>query len=180
MENLIDKKSFDKDGKRWFMEKLSDDFVIPNDKRSKVIFGFNGVGKTTLFNYLKESNDSNLEFLSYNDFDDYFDSKSGNKELIISVNINSIKSIQDTIFGIENSLKYKDNLSSIGIKNIKTFSNLEIKDLYRKLSNHVIDYNNKAKIIEIKNKLSKISIRDFVNIYDALSKFSKFSEESKK
>ena len=40
-------------------ERLSDDFSIPDNNRSKVIFGYNGIGKTTIFRFIKEFKNRN-------------------------------------------------------------------------------------------------------------------------
>jgi|AntRauTorckE6833_2_1112554.scaffolds.fasta_scaffold06295_3 ABC-type transport system involved in cytochrome c biogenesis ATPase subunit len=63
--------------------KLTDDFAIPNDGESKVIFGFNGIGKTSIFSYIKEYGDTdNITFLDYvNDRDNFIRHK---KKLIVS------------------------------------------------------------------------------------------------
>ena len=50
---------------KWFADKLDTNFELALGDKSKVIFGFNGIGKSTICKILKSLNLSNVEFLDY-------------------------------------------------------------------------------------------------------------------
>lgn len=69
---------------------ISDNFEILEDGHSKIIFGYNGTCKTSIYKYLKENgNINNYMFLDYHQELDGFNEK--DKKLIVSPLINSIE-----------------------------------------------------------------------------------------
>ena len=71
----------------WFANKLSDDFSMDIGDHSKIIFGYNGIGKSTIFKCIKEINSDSIEYLDYENKDD---KRLKDNKLEISVNINQI------------------------------------------------------------------------------------------
>ena len=50
----------------WLANKMDSSFEIPiNDGKTKIIFGFNGIGKTSFKKCLRENNSDNLRILDY-------------------------------------------------------------------------------------------------------------------
>lgn len=76
----------------WFKIKLDDNFRIDNDGHSKVVFGFNGVGKSTIFKCIKQLNNSEVEYLEYIELKDQI--VKGKDKLIISSNISQIEQLK--------------------------------------------------------------------------------------
>lgn len=93
----------------WFKNELSDDFEIKRE--NQIIFGFNGIGKTTLFNLIKKKNDNDVEHLTYEGDSVLFDKSN---KLILKVNVNEI---------INKTNENNSLLKTIGIKE-------KIKSLY--------------------------------------------------
>lgn len=99
---IFDKNSISNIEYDWFKNKLDTNFCIPDDHKSKVIFGFNGIGKTTIFRCIKEKNNSNIEYLEYFELKDTL--TNGKKTLIISPNINQIVTLRNQIEPLKLSL----------------------------------------------------------------------------
>ena len=76
----------------WFKTKLDDNFRIDNDGHSKVVFGFNGIGKSTIFKCIKQLNNSEVEYLEYVELKDQI--IKGKDKLIISSNISQIEQLK--------------------------------------------------------------------------------------
>ena len=50
----------------WLSNKMDSTFEIPiNDGKTKIIFGFNGIGKSSFTKCLRKKNTNNLRFLDY-------------------------------------------------------------------------------------------------------------------
>ena len=91
--------------------KLADDFEIPDNNRSKVIFGYNGVGKTSIFRYIKEfKEDNRILFLDYIDERETF--KKNKKKLIISANVNRINDLEIEVQSLKDRMNIKNSLST--------------------------------------------------------------------
>ena len=58
---VFSKNDFEKDGVSF----LSFDDNFEFDDSNKIIFGFNGIGKTSIYNYLKKTQKDNYQFLDY-------------------------------------------------------------------------------------------------------------------
>lgn len=56
---VFSKNDFEKDGVSF----LSFDDNFEFDDSNKIIFGFNGIGKTSIYNYLKKTQKDNYNFL---------------------------------------------------------------------------------------------------------------------
>lgn len=91
---ILDKKFIEKTDYSWFANKLDDNFKIELNNESMVIFGYNGIGKSTIFNCIKSANN---EYIDYLDYDSRDDKIFGNTKLEISVNINQIQSNKNKI-----------------------------------------------------------------------------------
>lgn len=76
----------------WFKNRLEANFSIEHDNYSKVIFGFNGIGKSTIFKCIKQLNNSEVDYLEYGELKDQI--VKGKDKLLISPNINQIEQLK--------------------------------------------------------------------------------------
>lgn len=111
-QSILENKGFD-----FLKMKLSDTFSIPDDDRSKVIFGYNGIGKTSIFRYIKEyKDDSRLVFLDYIDERDTF--IKNKKKVTISANVNRINDLESEITRLREEMNIKNTVKSVyGVTN---------------------------------------------------------------
>ena len=83
-------------------------FVIDENDKSRIIFGYNGIGKSSIYNYLKNKFDE-YDFLDYKDAKASFIKKKD--EVIIGAKIQTISDLKkeikelDESNGLENILK---------------------------------------------------------------------------
>ncbi len=97
---------------KWFSEKLNDEFKLTIGDKSKVIFGYNGIGKTTLFKILKSKYLEETEFLTYEEKAIIKES-----ELKLSYFILEIDKLNKEINDIKSKLNIKDRLKENGLSN---------------------------------------------------------------
>lgn len=104
-----------------FLE-FSNDFKIDVRKEKiKVIFGPNGIGKTSIYRSIK----SRFPKLKYIDYDKIQDSVISNKDtMIISSKINAINRKNDEIIDILNSINVSDNIKLFKISNRNDYNNI--------------------------------------------------------
>lgn len=161
--NMIKNTTYD-----WFKNKLSPDFKIEDNGKSKVIFGFNGMGKTTIFKCISEMKNNKVAYLQYDD--DNVQLSKG-KKLLISVAINEIESINEKIKPLEEELNsYQLIKKSFGITNKKNL---------KKFGDKVIDAWDKKRfpgfakvekdIKDIETLLGNVKPRDFINNLSEIS-----------
>lgn len=105
---LFDINTITNPGYNWFSGKLDPNFSIPDDNRSKVIFGFNGIGKTSIFRCIQESNNPDIEFIEYGELK--FQLVKGKDTIVISPNINLITKLKSQIEPLMPSLNTNKNL----------------------------------------------------------------------
>lgn len=90
---MFNKKSINDEKYDFLKAFLSDDFNIPKQDKPQIIFGYNGIGKTSIYNFIKESDQSNnILFLDYTQELDNFDVKSN--KIIISAQIKKIEELK--------------------------------------------------------------------------------------
>jgi len=66
MPNIFEKSHMIDNDFDFIKDKIDDTFVIEDNRRSKVIFGFNGIGKSTIMKCIRKySNNSRIEYLEY-------------------------------------------------------------------------------------------------------------------
>lgn len=154
----------------WFKNKLSDDFKIDfSDGRSKVVFGYNGIGKTTLYKCLKEFDSENFEYVSYSyDFESNIIKEDNLKVWVYVFEIQKLKNELNTI---QNELNVKEKLKNLGIKNKSRAKVIGVEDIYGKpkidkLYDYSLYENFKYKDVDLKflfsiwENLSRISIKE--------------------
>ena len=90
--NILSKDSISSSDYEWFKSKLDSSFHIEDDGHSKVIFGFNGIGKSTIFKCIKQLNNRDVDFLEYGEIRDQI--VKGKDKLLISLNINQIEQLK--------------------------------------------------------------------------------------
>jgi len=123
---LFDKNSITNTDYDWFKNRLDNNFSIADDQKPKVIFGFNGIGKSTLFKCIKELNNNSVEFLEYGELKNILTKQKD--ELIISPNINQINNLNDQIESLKTAFDLKKNLKdNFGISTISHARNLGLR-----------------------------------------------------
>ena len=106
-QSILENKGYD-----FLKLKLADTFSIPDDDQSKVIFGYNGIGKTSIFRYIKEyKDDSRLVFLDYIDERDTF--IKNKKKVTISANVNRITDLKLEINRLREEMNIKNTVKSV-------------------------------------------------------------------
>lgn len=158
---LINKKSIPVKN-NWFSSKLSEDFKVEINDKSIVIFGFNGIGKSTLFNSMKELNNKEIEYLDYYSTDQSFFS---NKMLMISTNINAINQLKKKSDSFHDILSPSNQLK----QNSKITSNSQAKTILKKLEEE-----RKKNIIE-EFKKPRADIQKIIRKYPSISAVALFN-----
>lgn len=100
----------------WFANKLDSNFSLDLDDKSKVIFGFNGVGKSSLCRIIKGKYPDEVDFLDYKELEDNYVANN-EQTLRISYDITNINRLQNRLHEIESQLDLKKLLKINGITN---------------------------------------------------------------
>ncbi|MCK9198831.1 MAG: hypothetical protein M0P49_04435, partial [Bacilli bacterium] len=108
MANIFDKNSITDTEYEWFKNKLDNNFSIPDDRKSKVIFGFNGIGKSTIFKCIGRTKNDKIDYLEYGDLKTQL--IKGKDTIVISPNINLIAQLNSKIEPLKPSLNAQKNL----------------------------------------------------------------------
>ena len=108
MPNIFEKSHMIDNDFDFIKDKIDDMFVIEDNRRSKVIFGFNGIGKSTIMKCIRKySNNARIEYLEYINDSAYLRTKN---KTIISANINLIETLRQKIENLKASFGIKDAL----------------------------------------------------------------------
>lgn len=119
----------------WLYEKLDDNFDI-DDNGSQIIFGFNGIGKTSLFNCLKERHKDDSYFINY---EDYRIANQKQTKISIGLNIKEIDNLKEGIKGIYAGIDIKKRLKDLfGIRKGDDVKKINAK-LFRAFKTNDID-----------------------------------------
>ncbi|MDD4156999.1 MAG: hypothetical protein PHY08_10550 [Candidatus Cloacimonetes bacterium] len=164
MVNIIDKNMILNNDFEWFKEKIDDGFCINDNKKSKVIFGYNGIGKTTIFNCIKDLANPLIEFLDYFEVKDTI--KNSKNTMIISSNINQITSLKSQIEPYNQTLNgqkvLKEAFGFSKQKDLEQFSDKVLKSWKDKsFSGYTVD---KKSIQQIEQRLNGIQPRVFIEV----------------
>ncbi len=163
----------------WFKDEIDDDFEIPDDRKSKIIFGFNGIGKTTLYRCIKEANSGKIDFVEYGEIKNIY---KDDKILKISPNINEVNSL------LEESKVISDNINNMIKSNMKNL-NLTTKEKakifgekaenMRKTNSKFLGFNEKETDIKEIRKLidENIKLSTFTDLYSDLKQLSNAESE---
>lgn len=122
-----------------------------NDK-SKVIFGYNGIGKTSIYKKIMEKHSNDYAFLDYEKINNYhIDDK---KNFEIGCNIRQITELEQKNNEIDEKINVSNTLKEYGLTNAT-----KVKKFGEKLKNI-----KKNKAIESKLNISDTTIKDFDDV----------------
>ena len=107
---VFSKNDFEKDGVSF----LSFDDNFEFDDSNKIIFGFNGIGKTSIYNYLKKTQKDNYQFLDYENKPKFTGS---GKKITISIDLVELNLLYIERDNIKKRLSVKECFKSFGVKN---------------------------------------------------------------
>lgn len=155
--------------------KFDDSFNIELDQSSKIIFGYNGIGKSSIYKYLK-SKYQEYDYLDYEDTKESF--LKNKKEVIIGARIQTITKLKNEI----EQLKQNNDIEGI----LKRYDyNSQTKA--RKISDELANIQKEKDIVNIsidKTKLEYASIilydeikKDFFDNYMAINEIANLKEE---
>lgn len=160
---------------KWFADKLDTSFELILGDKSKVIFGFNGIGKSTLCKILRSLNLSNIEFLNY---DQSGNSLFNKKEILLSYQIEEISKLDKEISEIKNKLQITTFLKNSGISNqtIRKAIHPELEK-YSKDNEFPKFKSIKTDVINFFKKYQNLNLKNIFSYYNDLKKISKAEEE---
>lgn len=155
--------------------KFDDSFNIELDRNSKIIFGYNGIGKSSIYKYLKNKYQE-YDYLDYEDTKDSF--LKNKKEVVIGARIQTITKLKNEI----EQLKQNNDVEGI----LKKYDyNSQPKS--KKVSNELANIQKLKEIKEVtleKNKLEYASNilyeeikKDFFDNYKAINEIANLKEE---
>lgn len=98
---VFSQTDFEKDGVNY----LSFDDNFEFDDSNKIIFGFNGIGKTSIYNYLKKTQTDNYQFLDYEDKPKFTGS---GKKISISIDLSELNLLYSQRDDINQKLSLKE------------------------------------------------------------------------
>ncbi len=151
------------------------DFNINLDNKSKIIFGYNGIGKSSIYKYLKRKY-QDYDFLDYEDTKESF--LKNKKEVVIGARINTITKLKNEI----EQLKQNNEVEAM----LKKYDyNSQAKS--RNVSNELAIIQKTKEIVEIAIEKEKINNansilyeeikKDFFDNYVAIQKIADFNDE---
>lgn len=154
---------------------FDDSFNIELDRNSKIIFGYNGIGKSSIYKYLKNKYQE-YDYLDYEDTKDSF--LKNKKEVVIGARIQTITKLKNEI----EQLKQNNDVEGI-LKKYDYNSQTKAK----KVSNELANIQKLKEIKEVtleKNKLEYASNilyeeikKDFFDNYKAINQIANLKEE---
>ena len=154
---------------------FDDSFNIELDRNSKIIFGYNGIGKSSIYKYLKNKYQE-YDYLDYEDTKDSF--LKNKKEVVIGARIQTITKLKNEI----EQLKQNNDVEGI-LKKYDYNSQPKAK----KVSNELANIQKLKEIKEVtleKNKLEYASNilyeeikKDFFDNYKAINEIANLKEE---
>lgn len=177
MAAIFDKNSIIGAEYDWFRIRVDDNFSIPDDGKSKVIFGFNGIGKSTIFKCVGKTNNDKIEYLEYGDLNAQLIKRKDT--IVISPNINLIIQLKSQIDAIKPSLNSQKIL-----KEAFGFSNAnDAKPFGQRIQTAWKDKSfsgflkTKADIQAIETSLSGIPPKVFIGAFDEMSAVQNTQQE---
>ena len=161
---------------KWFSEKLNDEFKLTIGDKSKVIFGYNVIGKTTLFKILKSKYLEETEFLTYEEKAIIKES-----ELKLSYFILEIDKLNKEINDIKSKLNIKDKLKANGLSNtaIRDKVNGDLDKFFKKGSFPQLRTTTK-RVEEFNYKYPKLDMKLFFTCFSELTDVERAEKEIEK
>ncbi len=168
---------------KFLIDSLDSKFTLDTAGKSKVIFGYNGIGKTTIFNILKENNED-IEFLSYT-------SENGEninikeQDLIISSNTAQIAKLNEEIATLNKNLDGKNLIKEATHistqKEIKSSISDKAATFFSKKSISIKEFKkSKDDLEQFLKKHGKIDYTIFPRVYKDALKISNTENEINK
>ncbi len=154
---------------------FDDSFNIELDKNSKIIFGYNGIGKSSIYKYLKNKYQE-YDYLDYEDTKDSF--LKNKKEVVIGARIQTITKLKNEIEqlkqnnDVEGILKKYDYNSQTKAKKVSN----ELANI-QKLKEIKAVTLEKAKLEYASNILYEEIKKDFFDNYKAINEIANLKEE---
>ena len=163
---------------KWFADKLDTNFELALGDKSKVIFGFNGIGKSTICKILKSLNLSNVEFL---DYDQRENSLIDKDEIRLSYQIEAITNLEKEISEINGKLQIATSLKNNGVSNSTIRRNVHPElEKYHKENIFPKFKSSKKEVITFFKKYPNLNFKTLFTYYSDLNKISKAEEELEK
>lgn len=159
----------------WFADKLDENFELILGNKSKVIFGFNGIGKSTLCDILKKLNNSNIEFLNY---DQEGNSLINKKEIHLSYQIDAVSKLDEEIAEINNKLQISSQIKNNGITNVTIRKKIHPElEKYNKENRFPMFKSMKKDVINFLKKYQYLNFKSIFSYYNDLDKIVNMEDE---
>jgi len=170
--NMEDNTKYD-----FLKQKLSDEFHIPDNNRSKVIFGYNGIGKTSIYRYIRDhKEDTRITFLDY--VDERNDFIKNKRKIQVTADVLSINALNVDIDNIKQTMGVSTNLgSNFGITSAaKAKDHVDIIKLAQKdiFSGFTLS---RTQMKEICDSLGDIEPKILIDIREILDETVSFTDE---
>lgn len=151
---VFSKNDFNEEGVNFLH--FNDEFKIEDG--CKIIFGYNGIGKSSIYKYLKEKRKDEYFFIDYEDKPKFI--KSG-KSYTISVDLSKINELKSKIGNINTKLSrtvYKDAANVNAAQMKKVFKNeiVKVSNIDESIFNEVKNILKKEEIITLIKKKDEI------------------------
>ena len=123
---IFSKEDFLKDGVDFLV--FDDNFEFDNS--NKIIFGFNGIGKTSIYTYLRKTKFADCEFLDYNDKPKF---TGAGKKLTIAPDVSELNYLIAELENIKKKISLKECFKIYNIKtkaDVNKLNNNEFSNIY--------------------------------------------------
>ena len=170
---IFSQTDFDKDGVNY----LSFDDNFEFDDSNKIIFGFNGIGKTSIYNYLKRTQEDNYQFLDYDTKPKF---TGAGKKITISIDLSELNLLCLEKENINKRISVKECFKTLGIKSKSDAKELnsDFARLYNENAFTIIDIDeSKYKKIVSCVQLNEIPI--LIKNMEKINKITDISSEIK-
>ncbi len=155
--------------------KFDSSFNIRIQGQSKIIFGYNGVGKTSVYNYLKSKYIDIYSFVDYETTkDDFIELK---KNIIIGAQINKINILKSQTETLNNELDVVGKLKKYNIKN-KTAANINqyVNNTYNNKRTNKLDISD-DKLNTLATYFKNDNKVEFINNFNQIKQLSNINKE---
>lgn len=171
---IFSKDDFKKDGVNF----LSFDDNFEFDNSNKIIFGFNGIGKTSIYNYLKATQEDNYQFLDYESKPKFTGS---GKKITISIDLSELNHLYSERDIIKKRLSVKECFKSFGVKNITDAKSINsgFANLFSGKTSFSIASIDESKYKKIVSCVQKDEILELIKNIDKITEITDITSEIK-
>lgn len=171
---VFSQKDFGKDGVNYLQ--FDDNFEF--DEANKIIFGFNGIGKTSIYNYLKNTQQNNYQFLDYENKPKFTSAK---KKFVISTDLSDLDFLCAERDNIKKRLSVKECFKQYGIKSKNNADLLgkEFADFFNRKNSFGMPSIDEGKYKRIATCLQPNEIIELMKNMDEISRVSDITREIK-